>query len=140
MVYGKYKWKTPQTIEVTGLSGKKDYKVELPIQKPRLENQALKYLWARKKIQLLGDYKNLRATDEIVEQITQLGLKYSLLTDYTSFVAIDNTQEPADEAKAENKKISSGAVPEPHEWLLILLLVLGGGMYLWKLYQARYVA
>jgi len=58
------------------------------------ENVAIKYLWARKRIKLMSDYGI--ASDEsanapsIEEQITQLGLDCSLVTQYTSFVAVDS--------------------------------------------------
>ncbi len=57
------------------------------------ENIALKYLWARKRIKLMSDYgiaSNESDTLSIEEEITQLGLKYSLITEFTSFVAVDS--------------------------------------------------
>jgi len=54
-----------------------------------------------------------------------LGLKYNLLTEFTSFVAVDNSR-PADKGKSLQKSMhnTSGSVPEPHEWSLIALGVL----------------
>ncbi len=57
------------------------------------ENVALKYLWARKRIKLMSDYgiaSNESDTISIEEEITQLGLKYSLITEFTSFIAVDS--------------------------------------------------
>lgn len=57
------------------------------------ENVALPYLWARKRIRLMSDYgiaDNPNDTLSIEEEITRLGLQYSLVTKYTSFVAIDS--------------------------------------------------
>jgi len=57
------------------------------------DNIALKYLWARKKIKLMSDYGIASNEDDevsIEEEITQLGLHYSLVTDYTSFVAVND--------------------------------------------------
>jgi Ca-activated chloride channel family protein len=53
-------------------------------------NEALRYLWARHRIAVLGDYENLRHDDQRVKEITRLGLTYNLLTNYTSFVAVDS--------------------------------------------------
>jgi len=39
---------------------------------------------------MLDDYNNLRKDDERIREVTNLGLKYNLLTAYTSFVAIDS--------------------------------------------------
>jgi len=50
----------------------------------------LKYLWARERIRLLDDYTDLAQNDAHVNEITALGLKYNLLTAYTSFIAIDS--------------------------------------------------
>ena len=52
-------------------------------------NAPLRYLWARHRIALLGDYNILAPDDDRVKEITRLGLTYNLLTAYTSFVAID---------------------------------------------------
>lgn len=54
------------------------------------DNAALKYLWARHRIMLLSDYNRLRSDDKRIQEITELGLNYDLLTAYTSFVAVDN--------------------------------------------------
>ncbi len=58
------------------------------------ENIALKYLWARKRIKLMSDYgiaSNESDTVSIEEEITQLGLQYNLITEFTSFVAVDSS-------------------------------------------------
>jgi len=57
--------------------------------KPLKTNSALRYLWARHRIALLSDYNRLSPDDERVKEVTSLGLTYNLLTQYTSFVAID---------------------------------------------------
>ena len=38
---------------------------------------------------MLGDYQKVRGDGDAAKEITRLGLAYNLLTDYTSFVAID---------------------------------------------------
>jgi len=45
-------------------------------------------LWARSRIATLADYASLGINN--TEKITALGLKYSLMTKYTSFVAVDS--------------------------------------------------
>ncbi len=54
------------------------------------DNEALKYLWARKRIQLLDDFAQFGRSEDLKNEVTELGLKYNLLTQYTSFVAIDS--------------------------------------------------
>ncbi|RYF64051.1 MAG: PEP-CTERM sorting domain-containing protein, partial [Comamonadaceae bacterium] len=52
-------------------------------------NAALRALWARHRIAALSDQEALQAGDDLRQAITDLGLKYSLLTQYTSFIAVD---------------------------------------------------
>ncbi|MHC1724683.1 MAG: VIT domain-containing protein [Syntrophobacteraceae bacterium] len=91
IVFGKWKGKEQGTITLSGTSGKEEYRKTLDISqiKPLPENSALRYLWARSRIAQLGDYNSLQRSEEKVGKITELGLKYNLLTAYTSFVAID---------------------------------------------------
>jgi Ca-activated chloride channel family protein len=66
---------------------------------PEEGNSALRYLWARSRIAELSDYGSEDVSAERVSEITSLGLKYNLLTRYTSFIAVrevvTNTLEPA---------------------------------------------
>jgi Ca-activated chloride channel family protein len=48
----------------------------------------LRYLWARSRIAELSDYGTSDLAEEDVKEITALGLKYNLLTRYTSFIAV----------------------------------------------------
>ncbi|MDD5569630.1 MAG: VIT and VWA domain-containing protein, partial [Bacteroidales bacterium] len=92
MIYGKWKGDASGTIQLTGKNGSGNYTCSINVgdAKPSEENIALKYIWVRQKIRELGDYKKLGETDEIKKEITELGLKYNLLTEYTSFIAIDS--------------------------------------------------
>jgi len=92
LVYGKYQGGVFGSIQLTGKSGNKDFKWGLDIKKYTRDrsNTALKYLWARERIRILDDYTNLASNDAHVNEITALGLKYNLLTAYTSFIAIDS--------------------------------------------------
>jgi Ca-activated chloride channel family protein len=91
IVVGKWRGAPRGTITVHGRMGEGPYRATLDVGAvtPAESNRGLKYLWARRRIALLGDYHNLRPDSETVQQITDLGLKYGLLTQYTSFVAID---------------------------------------------------
>lgn len=93
VIFGKWKGTAQGKIILTGKSGNGHYSEELTVdaQKISAENSALKYLWARKRIQMLDDYSKAGGADQkLKEEITGLGLKYNLLTAYTSFVAIDS--------------------------------------------------
>ena len=92
VVIGKFKGKASGSIELNGLTGTENYNksINLSLSKPSEKYKALKYLWARQRVMLLDDYNNINSNQELIEQITQLGLKYNLLTNYTSFVAVDS--------------------------------------------------
>lgn len=92
ILFGKYNGAPAGTIKVEGLSGMDNFTTDLALDNyaPEENNSALRYLWARHKIQLLSDYHNLSHDDNLKEEITTLGLKYSLLTEFTSFIAVDS--------------------------------------------------
>ncbi|MFH0843940.1 MAG: VIT domain-containing protein [Pseudomonadota bacterium] len=91
ILFGKWKGALQGRIDVTGLSGDRPFSKRIDVSQisPSEANGALRYLWARHRIALLSDYNRLHREDERIGEITQLGLHYNLLTDYTSFVAID---------------------------------------------------
>jgi Ca-activated chloride channel family protein len=91
IVFGKWRGKSQGLIEVRGHSGEGEYTEKLNVTrvKPLKANSALRYLWARHRIQLLADYSRLSPSDEKIKEVTTLGLTYNLLTAYTSFVAVD---------------------------------------------------
>jgi Ca-activated chloride channel family protein len=93
IVYGKWRGQVAGEVRLKGYTGKgKEYTSKIPVSevKPSENNAALRYLWARSRIALLADYNRISHNDERIKEITNIGLKYNLLTDYTSFVAIDS--------------------------------------------------
>lgn len=63
---------------------------QVPVTLPDVEpaNAALASLWGRQRIQALTDASDGRETPELVTAITETALKYSLMSQYTSFVAV----------------------------------------------------
>jgi len=92
IVFGKWRGEKKGAITVRGISGDQPYATSLDVTKATVLPSAdgLAHLWARTRIAQLGDLASLKATDECVAQITNLGLTYNLLTKYTSFVAVDD--------------------------------------------------
>jgi Ca-activated chloride channel homolog len=92
VVFGKYKGSPRGKIVVEGKSGRGKYSVALEANAARAEekNGALRYLWARHKITRISDFARIGAATKAEEEITALGLKYSLMTEHTSFVAVDD--------------------------------------------------
>lgn len=91
ILFGKWRGEPQGNIVVKGIAGDRTYRKKVNVAKitPSKTNTALRYLWARHRIALLSDYNRLSPDDERVKEVTSLGLTYNLLTQYTSFVAID---------------------------------------------------
>ncbi len=94
LIYGKYRGQAKGTIKVNGYTGEAPYQAVFKVSetKPDPKNKALKYLWARERIKELDDYTLVGNGTDIEAEVTRLGLKYNLLTAYTSFVAIDHDE------------------------------------------------
>ena len=94
VVTGKYRGKAKGNIELTGKSGREDYRAIYDAENAQADesNAGIQYLWARNRIKLLDDYIKLAPNDIRIEAVTKLGLAYSLLTNYTSFIAIDHRE------------------------------------------------
>lgn len=93
IIHGKYNGTPSGKIIVKGYSGEKQWSQTLNLSeyRPSKKNKAIRYLWARKRVQMLDDYSKISYGDEsIKKEVTDLGLKYSIMTAYTSFVAVDN--------------------------------------------------
>jgi Ca-activated chloride channel family protein len=89
IVFGKWSGARTGTLSIDGLAGDGKFHREFDLAKtlPSRANGALRYLWARNRIARLDDYR--RAGADTQAEVTQLGLEYHLLTEYTSFLAID---------------------------------------------------
>jgi Ca-activated chloride channel family protein len=99
LVWGKWRG-NPQGAKLIlqghAASGSHTEVVDAPT--PDADAVALKHLWARQRIAQLGDEEALMGGQTQREPITALGLKYGLLTQYTSFIAVDHvvrTQQAA---------------------------------------------
>lgn len=99
---------------------------------------ALRHLWARQRIAGFSDEEALQGGTAFKARITDLGLQYSLLTQYTSFIAVDQVvrnPDPAQPATVDQPSplpegVGSLAVgaevpstPEPAAWLALLVVV-----------------
>ncbi|MBC7863142.1 MAG: TonB family protein [Bacteroidia bacterium] len=110
VLFGKYKGAPAGTIHISGINGFGNFSASINVAEAKAgnENKALRYLWARNKIRELDDRGQIG--NVVKKQVTDLGLKYNLLTAYTSFVAVD------DEIRNKNGNADSiGTVlPLPH--------------------------
>jgi Ca-activated chloride channel family protein len=93
LVIGKYRGAASGSIVIEGLAAGGAWRQSIDAASARatagVNQGALRTLWARGRIATLADNQRLRADDPTRAEILRLGLEYGLLTDYTSFIAVD---------------------------------------------------
>ena len=122
ILFGKWRGEPTGTITVSGKAGGEDYVQEIPVADAAVdtEDESIRYLWARTKLDQLAGYGSTRNDDSVKEEITQLGLDYNMTTPYTSFVAVvEEIRNPEGESQDVNQ-----ANPLP---LQVSNLAVGGG-------------
>jgi Ca-activated chloride channel family protein len=100
IVFGKWRGEPKGRVVIEGQGAEGPYRRELAIDaRTRQDAAALRSLWARHRIASLGDQEALEGGDAFKQRITELGLRYGLLTQYTSFIAVDKVvRNPAPQA------------------------------------------
>lgn len=122
VLFGKWRGEPSGTITVSGQTGSEHYVQEIPVSDVAVdtENEAVRYLWARTKLDQLAGFGSTRNDDSVKEEITQLGLDYNMTTPYTSFIAVvEEVRNPQGDSQDVNQ-----ALPLP---LHVSNLAVGGG-------------
>ncbi len=143
-LFGKWRGEVRGQLVLDGRAASGDWQQVVPVAAPDADAQALRLLWARRRIQQLSDEEALIGGNAKRGAITSLGLQHSLLTQYTSFIAVDHLVRNPDPASAKSVNqplplpqgvgnMAVGAAvpstPEPAAWLALLValgLVLAG--------------
>ena len=130
LIYGKWKGSASGTIDLKGHNGLGEYTASLKVKDANLDgaNSALKYLWARNQIAMLDDYNHIAFDESVKKEVIDLGLRYNLLTAYTSFVAIDS------EVRNKDGEIISVKQPLPLPQGVSNLAVGGNASYGYRSY------
>jgi Ca-activated chloride channel homolog len=142
IVFGKWRGEPHGDVVIEGVSASGPYRQVLPLAGATAQDAgALRQLWARHRIQSLSDQEAQEGGGAQKQAITDLGLHYGLLTQYTSFLAIDevvrNTQVGATPSVDQPLPLPQGVTnlavgaevpgtPEPATWgaVLVTLAVL----------------
>jgi Ca-activated chloride channel homolog len=139
IVFGKWRGEPKGQFIIEGLTANGPFRQTLPVPADGAANAAaLRHLWARHRIASLSDQESLEGGDAFSQRITALGLQYGLLTQYTSFIAVDQVVRnaaPHDAASVNQPSplpegVSNLAVgaevpstPEPATWGAIVVVL-----------------
>jgi Ca-activated chloride channel homolog len=138
VVVGKYRGAESGAIHVEGYGGNGKVVLSTQVKDATTTNvnQALPLLWARTRISRVSDYGIYETSERERAEVTQLGLRYALLTPFTSFIAVtkevrnvDGRAVEVDQPSPLPMGVSDDAIadydgaPEPPLWGLLLALV-----------------
>ncbi|QDL55343.1 VIT and vWA domain-containing protein [Rhodoferax aquaticus] len=150
IVYGKWRGEPKGKLIIEGQSASGPIQHTLPVAADTAkttDTAALRHLWARNRIAALSDQEALEGGDTYAKAITDLGLQYSLLTQYTSFLAVDQVvrnKAPADSTGVnqpsplpegvENSSLGTEvpSTPEPATWGAIAMTISVLGMLAYR--------
>ncbi len=143
VVTGKWRGARTGRLVVTGHGGAGEYRQEFDLERtePSEAAAALPILWARTRIGRLSEFGPRSVDPQTKAEITELGLKYNLLTAYTSFIAVhEEIRNPGGEAQNVKQPLplpknvselavggDTRSVPEPGlGWLIALAMLVFG--------------
>ena len=113
IVFGRYGAGGSKDIQLSGSAEGKPLKYKLHVTLPDTQptHDVLSKVWARKKIEDVSAQLHAADASEIIEEITNIALNYRLMTQYTSFVAVDeNDMQPIDQEVKTPRQV---VVPVP---------------------------
>ena len=94
ILFGRYADGGKTRLKLSGVAEGKPLSYSLDVKLPRAQpaHGVLSKMWARKKIEDISAQMFYADTPEVVEEITQVALTYRLMSQYTSFVAVDESE------------------------------------------------
>jgi Ca-activated chloride channel family protein len=114
VLVGRYAGKGPVSVALTGKSGREEKRFVLEAQALAAGDkfQFLPRLWATRRIGYLLEEIRLRGSNaELADEIRRLGLKYGIVTPFTSFLVTEKEQLALDAAApAAREAIAAGQV------------------------------
>jgi len=93
---GRFACSGSTTIRVTGRVGDYNRQIDIPVDLDDSDTHpAIASVWARRKIETLGNQAAYDANPDLPVEIRQVALEYSLMSAYTAFVAVDSANKTA---------------------------------------------
>ena len=138
VLYGKWRGQAKGRLVLDGSAADGPFQAALDVRDAQVseKNGTLRYLWARHRIASLSDQEALEGAGAQRDAILALGLRYNLLTQYTSFIAVDrvvrnpipddlvNVDQPSPLPKGVSNLAVGAEVPstpEPAVWWLLAI-------------------
>ena len=97
IVTGRFAGQDSTAIRVTGRVGDLTQEMEIPVHlgKAADTHPGIPCVWARKKIETLGNRAVYDNNPGLPGEIRQVALEYSLMSSYTAFIAVDSSRKTA---------------------------------------------
>ncbi len=94
IITGRFRGDGNTTVKVNGKIAGKDYQQEfaLDLEDPAAQHDGLAFVWARRKIEELSKREIVLPNPELPGIIKDVALEYSLMSQYTAFVAVDSSR------------------------------------------------
>jgi len=138
VLFGKWEGDPDGIIRITGKTGSEEYVQEIPVSDIAVsrDSNAIRYLWANSRLDRITGYGTIRNDSSVKEEITQLGLEYSMATQYTSFVCVLETiRNPGGKhtlvrqasplpLEVSNFAIGALSLPEPGDAFLLVIPII----------------
>ena len=90
-VFGRYSTEGRAEVTIEGTQGGERIAIPVAVELPKHapEHRAVELIWAKQKIASLLHPNEWEDSQQVIDEVTQLGLKHHILTRYTSFVAVE---------------------------------------------------
>jgi Ca-activated chloride channel family protein len=115
ILFARYRNGGKATVKINGKVEGEPASYPVAVELPRREKDhvVLPKVWARKKIEHLMLQNAIEHSDQVVEMVTQIALDYRLMSQYTSFVAVDEKDKDKTEVAMAPPRRMLVPVPLP---------------------------
>ncbi len=95
IITGHFQGTGKTIVHVKGRCGteEKSYAIDVDLDGPGAEHQGISRIWARWKIAELSDTETHSPSVELKQEITDVSLRYGILSRYTAFLAVDSLSD-----------------------------------------------